>query len=270
MRQIIALVLSCALLLSCGTKKGKNEQFIPSLPVLTTAINHYQKVETIRYTAKLGLVKAANIVLRTDEALIDIQDTKCYKVTLMGELDGTVDLFSELNDTFYSYVDTHTFKPKLFIRNLQENSYKKLEYNYFDFNSHKLTTIHKKTTNPDSIKNYDISENINDLITSYFQLRKIDFEKYTTNDTLRIDVFIENESHNLKFLLKKREEIKTKIGRFKTIVLVPIVPPTDFFRGEEPVSVWISDDENRIPLKMKAKSWVGNVEVDIKEYTFKK
>lgn len=270
MKQVITLTLVMVLWASCGTKKGKNEQFIPSLPVITTSINHYQKAETIRYTAKLGLVKAANIVLNTNEAISDINDTKCYKVALMGELDGTVDLFSELNDTFYSYVDTHTFKPKLFIRNLQENSYKKLEYNYFDFNTQKLKSVHKNTTNPDSVKHYDISENINDLITSYFQLRKIDFDKYTSNDTLRIDVFIENASHNLKFLLKKREEIKTKIGKFKTIVLVPIVPPTDFFRGDEPVSIWISDDENRIPLKMKAKSWVGNVEVDIREYTYKR
>lgn len=270
MKQLVAQVLVLALIVGCGKKNGKSEQFIPSIPIITTTINHYQKAETIKYTAKLGLVKAANIILQTDEVLTDIKDTKCYKVALTGELDGTVDLFSELNDTFYSYVDTHTFKPKLFIRNLQENSYKKLEYNYFDFETRKLTSIHKKTTNADSIKNYDISENINDLITSYFQLRKIDFDKYASNDTLRIDVFIENASHNLKFLLKKREEIKTKVGRFKTIVLVPIVPPTDFFRGEEPVSIWISDDEKRIPLKMKAKSWVGNVEVDIKEYTFKR
>jgi hypothetical protein len=108
------------------------------------------------------------------------------------------------------------------------------------------------------------------MITSYFQLRKIDFEKYSANDTLKLDVFVENNSYNLKFLLKTREELKTKIGKYKTIVLVPIVPDNELFRGEEPVSIWISDDENRIPLKLKAKSWVGNVEVEIKEYSYKR
>lgn len=270
MTKIILTFWILLLFCSCAKKNGKDEQFIPSAPIQTTEYNHYKKGETISYIAKLGIMKAANIILHTDTSIQFIDSVNCYKVSLLGELDGTVDLFSELNDKFYSYVDTSTLKPKLFIRDLQENKYKKREYSYFDFITKKVKIIDKNVNRPDSIKTFDISENINDMITSYFQLRKIDFQKYSANDTLRLDVFVENNSYNLKFLLKTREELKTKIGKYKTIVLVPIVPDNELFRGEEPVSVWISDDENRIPLKLKAKSWVGNIEVEIKEYSYKR
>ncbi|HTF81272.1 MAG TPA: DUF3108 domain-containing protein [Cytophagales bacterium] len=261
-----AVCLCC----SCGKKGANSEKFIPSAPVLTTELNHYKKAETINYTAKLGLLKAADIVLNIDKELSMVDTTKCYKVGLMGSLDGTVDLFSELNDTFYSYVDTHSLKPRLFIKDQQENKYTRLEYTYFDFTKKQAKTVLKHTDSPDSIKYHPISEHVNDMLTSYFHLRKIDFDKYQEGDTLKIDVFLDYDSHNFKFILKKREQIHTKIGARKSILLMPIVPENELFRGDNPVSIWISDDENRIPLRLKAKSWVGNVEVDIKEYVNKR
>jgi hypothetical protein len=48
-------------------------------------------------------------------------------------------------------------------------------------------------------------------------------------------------------------------------VISPIIPENDFFNGKEPVKAWISDDLNKVPLKVKAELAVGALEIDIKE-----
>ncbi len=257
------------ILFSCG-KNSSKETFIPSLPLNFVDTLRYKKGEKLLYTAHLGMLKAAQIELNVDTGLHLVNQKPCFKIKLTGELDGSVDVFSNLNDEFESFVDTSTLKPVLFIRNLKENKYKLLEYNHFDFAKMQVKLVQKNTSRQDSIRYYPITSNINDLLSVFFQLRKIDFNSYKSSDTLSLDVFIEEQSFNLKFNIVKKESIKTRIGKKNAFVIVPIVPENQLFRGENPVTIWISDDELRVPLLIKTKSWVGNVQVELKEYSQKR
>ena len=60
--------------------------------------------------------------------------------------------------------------------------------------------------------------------------------------------------------------MKTKLGTIRAIVLSPIMPENGLFDGENSIKVWISDDQNKVPLKVKAQMFVGAVEVDIQAY----
>jgi hypothetical protein len=41
------------------------------------------------------------------------------------------------------------------------------------------------------------------------------------------------------------------------------MPKNKLFRGDKPVTIWISDDKNKIPLKIKARLMVGSLNMDI-------
>jgi hypothetical protein len=258
----------CFFLIACG-KKNSSEQFRPSLNLELIKQNYFQKKESFTFVAKLGLLKAAKIKLEVDPKIYRILEKDCYLVSLKGELDGAVDMFSELNDTFYSYIDTNTHKPNLFVRNQNENKYKILEHTQFDHLNKTAKVILKNTQRSDSIKTVATTSNINDMLSALFQIRNIDFAKYSQSDTLSIDVFIEGNCQNLKFKLGETEVIKTAYGKKNCYGLIPIVPENQLFRGEYPVKIWLSADDRRLPLKIRAKSWVGNVEVELKEYTQK-
>lgn len=255
--------------ISCK-KKNNNEVFIPSGALLTLDTLHVISGEDIYLTGKLGVLNAAKIHLDIDANYHTINQKVCYKTQLTGELSGTVDLFSNLVDTFTSYVDTSSLKPVYFVRNLKENKYKLKEYSYFNFDK-KMVEVHQlNTKRADSVRQHAISEHTQDLISSFHYLRRIDFSKYKLTDTLSIDLDIEENLQNLKFVQLGSEIISTKIGKLKAIVLQPIVPENEMFIGKNPVKVWISDDARRIPLKIKAKTWVGNVTVEIDKYTQKR
>jgi hypothetical protein len=47
--------------------------------------------------------------------------------------------------------------------------------------------------------------------------------------------------------------------------LVPEIPKNKLFRGDHPVTVWVSDDNNKIPLRIKAKLVIGSLDMEIIE-----
>jgi len=55
-------------------------------------------------------------------------------------------------------------------------------------------------------------------------------------------------------------------GHYDALVMSPVMPDNKMFDGENSIKVWLSDDQYKIPLKIKAKMFVGAVEVDIIEY----
>lgn len=82
-----------------------------------------------------------------------------------------------------------------------------------------------------------------------------------------VKAIFEDELYDFGIKLGGRETIKTKFGKIKAIRLEPVMPKDqDLFDGENSIRFWMSDDENRIPLKIEADMFVGAVEIDIKDY----
>ena len=73
-------------------------------------------------------------------------------------------------------------------------------------------------------------------------------------------------SYQMNFFIK--EEIDSKIGRFNSIVLSPLIPEKNkLFKEEDAVKFWITDDEKKIPLMLEAKMNFGNFVIEIDDYS---
>jgi hypothetical protein len=47
---------------------------------------------------------------------------------------------------------------------------------------------------------------------------------------------------------------------------MPLVQQGRVFKENESLTVWFSDDQNRIPVKLKASILVGSIKMDLEEY----
>jgi hypothetical protein len=63
-----------------------------------------------------------------------------------------------------------------------------------------------------------------------------------------------------------KETIKTKYGKFRAIKFKPLLIKGTIFEGGEKMTVWISDDKNRIPVRIESPISVGSVKVDMMTY----
>ena len=138
--------------------------------------------------------------------------------------------------------------PVKFIRNVDEDGYK--IYNNVTFNHEAGTAV---TTNGV----FKVTNCIQDVISSVYYARNIDFTKYKPGDKIPFDMFLDDEIYHLYLQYEGKENIKTKYGKFRAIKFKPLLIKGTIFQGGEKMNVWVSDDANRLLLARKARlQWV--------------
>ncbi|HLO82497.1 MAG TPA: DUF3108 domain-containing protein [Chitinophagaceae bacterium] len=164
------------------------------------------------------------------------------------------DWIFKVRDRYESYLDTNTLRPYKFIRNVNEGGYKKFEN--VTFNDQTRTATSKNGT-------FEVPPCVQDVISAVYYARNIDYNKYKQNDKIPFSLFIDDKVNNLFIRYVGKEEIKTKYGKFRAIILKPLLIKGDVFEGGEKMTLWVSDDQNHIPLRIESPISVGSVKVDM-------
>ena len=117
------------------------------------------------------------------------------------------------------------------------------------------------------IKTISVPENVQDIVSSFYFLRNHPtIDKLKVGESIVIDMFFDDETTKFKLKFMGREVLKTKFGKVNTMIFRPYVQAGRVFKEEESLTVWISDDENRIPLRIKASLAVGSLKADLDGY----
>ncbi|WP_235921017.1 DUF3108 domain-containing protein [Foetidibacter luteolus] len=200
-------------------------------------------------------VNAGNATFTT--TLERVNNKPVYHVVGLGNSNSSYDWIFKVRDRYESYIDTATMRPLKFIRNVDEGGYKK--YENVTFNAQTNTAV----TNEGVFK---VTNCIQDVISAIYYARNIDFNKYKVEDKIPFDMFLDNEVYHLYIRYLGKETVKTKYGKFKAIKFKPLLLKGTIFEGGEKMTVWVSDDDNHIPLRVESPITVGSVKVDMMRY----
>jgi hypothetical protein len=222
--------------------------------------------ELLNFKASVGFVNAAEADLSISEIVYNTDQAPAWQLDVKARTLGVFDLVSPVRDNWGSYVDTTTLATQQFYRYIREGGYRKNERVYFD---HEIDTahvlkLHKETKAIEKEVSFRVSKNVHDMVSSFYYLRSIDWSQFQDGDIITVNVFFDDKLEAQRVKLVGREVIKTKLGKMKAILLVPIREEDSLFVEENTVRVWLSDDLNKIPLKVKAKIFVGYLKVDLK------
>lgn len=227
----------------------------------------FKKGEEISYLVHYGFINAGEAIVRVDKNFHNVSGNSCYRVDVEGKTVGMFALATDVDDKWSSYIDREKHIPRKFYRKIKENKYRKEETVLFDHTGKKANVKYKKKNDTDwKRKEYPIPTNVQDMISGYYFLRRVDYEKLNKNEIIRMDAFFEDSVYDFKVRYIGKETIKTKIGKKETFVMSPIMPENSLFSGKEAIKIWMSADEDRIPLKIRANMFIGGVEVDVTEY----
>ena len=180
-----------------------------------------------------------------------------YHVIGDGFSNPSYDWIFKVRDRYETYIDTVTLKPYKFIRNVDEGGYKK--YENVTFNHDAGTAVSTRGT-------FSIPSCVQDVLSTIYYARNIDYNKFKPGDRIPFSLFLDDEVTNLFIRVVGRETIKTKYGKFKAILIKPLLVKGTIFEGGEKMNVWISDDGNHIPLRIESPISVGSVKVDMMGY----
>ncbi len=223
----------------------------------------FKRGEHIEYLVHYGMVNAGIGTVDVDNKLYSINGRPCYKVDVAGKSIGGLAMVANIDDFWRAYIDTASLAPHRSYRNLKENSYVKEESTYMNIFG---KTARVKDDKDKTEKTINTPSYVLDIVGGFYYLRTLDYAKMAKGQFFMMDCILDTDIHTLKVEFLGTEDVKTKFGTIKCYVMSPIVPKNQLFKGERPVKVWISADNNRIPMKMQAEFVVGAVKVDLKDF----
>ena len=221
----------------------------------------FKNGEFLKFRINYGLINAGFASLEIKNSLKD--NKTMYHVIGKGWSTGMVNFFFPVNDDYQTYINQTTLKPYHFIRKINEGGYTKDKEILFDFQKHQAKVINHKHN---SEKNYFIQNDVQDMLSSLYYLRSLNLENLKPNEIITINMFFDNTMNKIRLKFKKRDVINTKFGKIKALVFQPMVQIGRVFKDEKSITLWISDDKNKIPLRIKASIIVGSLKADLIMY----
>ncbi|WP_108869465.1 DUF3108 domain-containing protein [Aquimarina aquimarini] len=199
-------------------------------------------------------------------ATLEIKDEKLNGVPVhhiigTGKSSGILSVFFKVEDYYETYIDRQEVKPYRFIRKINEGGHTKdIEIN-FDYKGNKARVFNKKYNTKES---FAIKPGVQDMMSSFYYLRnKINTSSLKKGDEQYVNMFFDNENYRFKLKFLGREVIKTKMGKIACLKFRPYVQAERIFKEEESMTVWVSDDDNRMPVRIKADILVGSIKADL-------
>ncbi|MFI5203958.1 MAG: DUF3108 domain-containing protein [Flavobacteriales bacterium] len=214
--------------------------------------------EELRYRIHYGVVDAGEAILKLSTSDKKVNGRTLLHVEGTGRSLGAFDWFFKVRDKYESYIDEKGVFPWLFVRRVYEGGY--------EINQDYTFMQHKKTVDNGAGKKYTVPENVQDMISAFYYARTLNFDNAKKGDIFTITTFCDDTLFNLKIKFLAKETISLRKGKFKCLKFVPVVQTGRIFKNEEDLSVWITDDKNKIPILAKAKIWVGSIKMEVVEY----
>ncbi|MGB5263428.1 MAG: DUF3108 domain-containing protein [Lutimonas sp.] len=222
----------------------------------------FKKGESLTYQVSYGLVNAGIAKLELKKEFLDGRNY--LHIVGTGVTTGITDFFFKVEDRYESYFDPETLRPYRFIRKIKEGGHTKDKEIYFDFMKEEAKVInHKKKIT----EYFPIEKDILDMLFSAYYFRAMDFTTLKENDVIDLKMFYDETTYPFQLKVLGRELVKTKFGKISCLKVIPLVERGRIFKERESLTLWFSDDENKIPIKLKASILVGSIDMELENYS---
>jgi hypothetical protein len=218
--------------------------------------------EWFKFRIHYGFVNAGYATLEVKDALIN--NKKVYHVVGTGYTTGMSKFFFKVEDLYESYIDKESGNPYKYVRKIDEGGYTKNQEGFFNSSENKVRV---KDYKHKTEKTFIVPKNTQDILSAFYYLRNYpNIDKINPGDSVAIDMFFDNETTKFRLKFIDREEITTKFGVVSTMVFRPLVQTGRVFKEEESLTIWITSDDNKMPVRIKANLVVGSIKADLEEF----
>ena len=219
--------------------------------------------EWLKFRIHYGIFNASTATLHLTNDMVNGKNV--YRVTGEGKTTGAARVFYKVDDVYESYFDKEDGKPYKFVRKIDEGGYTKdVEIN-FDHQKKQAELNDKKNVKK---QNFTITTKVQDLISAFYYIRKnYEFKDLVVGEFIKLDMLYDDDGlYQFKLKYLGKDTLKTKFGKVECLKFRPYVQSGRVFKEEESLSLWVSNDENKIPIRIKADIAVGSIKADLDGY----
>lgn len=254
------IISALAFALNHGAAQPEEKAANQTGPVVLPSVKHnaFKRGERLEYEVSYGWVTAGEAIIEITQENKKLAGRNVMHVVGTGNSLGTFNWFFKVRDRYETYMDEQGVFPWIFVRDIHEGGFELKQYYTFDQYKQKVKT--------DKGKEFDVPLGVQDMISSFYRARALDFNHAKPGQVYEIQAFVDNEVWPLKIKYLRNEKIEVDKGTFDCMVFVPVVQTGRIFKKEEDMMVWVTRDENKIPILAKAKILVGSITMEIRDY----
>ncbi len=219
--------------------------------------------EQLKYGLYYSFIKAGTAYIKT-RGVTQINGRTAYVIQTTAFSAPVIDAFFKVRDINYSWLDAENFYSLGYSQSVREGNYKRDEWLAFDYSANVYYGEVQKKAEPRLISGA-LTAPVLDMLTSLYFVRAQ--RQLTPGKDVVFDIVNREKQYPLIVKVLKKETVKTAAGKFNCIVVEPQ------FRGEgifvskgKSLKVWLTDDEYKMPVKMKTEVFIGSVSAELLEY----
>jgi hypothetical protein len=216
----------------------------------------------IYYNLNFIWIPAGEVTFRVRE-----NDTQ-YHITAAGRTYPSYEWFYSVRDYFETYIDKNTMLPDTFMREVNEGNFTMYNKMTFDQENQKITSYKGKTKETAKEEEVDYAECMHDIMSIVYSIRNKEFDEDKIGARIPIKVALDGEVYPLSVEYKgisKKKKVKG-LGKFNLHEFSPELIAGNVFTEDAKMKLFVSADENKIPVLIESPVSVGSVKVVLKEY----
>jgi hypothetical protein len=163
----------------------------------------------------------------------------------------------KVRDKYETYIDREGIFPWRFEQHIREGNYSRDFAAFFDQRKQIV-----KTSNGQ----YDIPDYVHDIVSAFYYVRTLDFSGYKVGDKLHLQNFYKDKVYDLDVVYRGKETVEVPAGKFDCIIVEPLVKEGGLFKHDGNIVIWLSDDDLKVPIKVRTKIIIGYVEAVLTGY----
>ncbi|MBL7931108.1 MAG: DUF3108 domain-containing protein [Bacteroidia bacterium] len=217
------------------------------------------------YNWGLVWIESAHTTFRTERS--QFKGKRTYLLSGKGGTYPKYDWFFKVRDVFVAQLDSVSFRPLKFQADIHEgNKNDKHTYLFNDAN-HRAFTIINRGDKPVAIDTVKTSPCTIDVLTAIYYARNIDYSKCKPNDTVNVMLLLDGKIYStyIRYLGKEKYTSK-ELGTYNCIKFSPRLVEGSIFKKGEEMIVWVTDDDNKVPLYIETPIIVGTIKVRLVSY----
>ncbi len=228
--------------------------------------NPFKVGEKIRLDLYYIGLRAASLLIET-MPFVEVNGQKSFHFRGIATTTSMMKYIYRVYDVIDTYVDIKNFVPLKMTLKMDESKQNVSMVLIYDHKKGKSTFWKKRI---DAKKNVEEIKRI-DEFTPYAQdifstLYFVRIHEFKLGDKIKFVVHDNGKNWNMTIEAVKREKIWTRLGDVETIVLVPTVEREGEVFTKGKMSLWITNDERRIPVKFEAEVKIGTMKGVVKDY----
>ena len=219
----------------------------------------FKEGEKLKYVLHYGLLDAGEAELTVYNAPNHANGRPQLHVVGIGRSVGAFNWFYKVRDRYESYIDADGIYPYHFVRRVNEGGYKINQDYYFDQINGEIKTSKGKK--------YQSQSYIQDMFSAFYYARTLNLDTVKYGDIYTIPAFVDGEFFPLKIKYIGKEQVELRNGDYDCLRFAPVVQEGRIFKDEDDLSVWITNDKNKIPVLAKASVIVGSIKMELESYS---